>query len=371
MKKIILFIISLFTLLCAGFAVTAYTDLKYHLFAPKITVLMSTYNRAPFLPHSINSILKQTFTDFEFIIINDGSPDETDKILRLFAAKDKRIRVITNEQNKGLIYSLNLGLDKARGKYIARMDDDDIALPQRLEKQYAFMEQNPDFAVVASWIGRPDGKGVWHFQKETNPEALKVQLYLNSVPISHPASFLRRDFLNKNNIRYDPIYKAAEDRKFWLDIFDANGKMGNIPEVLLRFRLHQSNPHEYYINQWKNLNHFFNQEIRLRFGTTDEFKDLDKCATFRKFVEKNKTLKFVNQEELIRQVEEACPSGRTEKVHHQLWKDIFVFDNNRVCRHAKKDCASILSQTTDTLVIKWDLWGTETFIKKGDVWVLK
>ncbi|MBR5130564.1 MAG: glycosyltransferase family 2 protein [Alphaproteobacteria bacterium] len=365
MKKIILFVLFVLFIVVGGFIG------KKVLERPAISVVMSTYNRASFLPKSIESILNQTFTDFEFIIINDGSPDETDKILNLFAKKDKRIRVITNEQNKGLIYSLNLGLDLAKGKYIARMDDDDVSMPTRFEKQYAYMEANPDVAVVASWVGRPDNKRPWGFQNETDPEKLKVLMYLNTVPISHPASFLRRDFLEKHNIRYSYDYKAAEDRKFWLDIADAGGKISNIPEVLLLFRLHNSNPKEYYTDQWKNLNKFFQQEILRRFGTEQDFKGLDKCQISKKMLERNKTLNYVSQSALNEMVIQICPPENGEWVVHSNWKDYFVFNDNRVCRHyAPRECANIINKTDDTLTIKWERWGTEIFEKKGSEWHL-
>lgn len=363
MKKILLFVL----FFCLGFI--GYIGYR-HLTRPAISVVMSTYNRVAFLPRAIDSILNQTFTDFEFIIINDGSPDETDKVLSLFAAKDKRIRVITNEQNKGLIYSLNLGLDEARGKYIARMDDDDISLPIRFEKQYAFMEQNPDFAVVGSWIGRPDDGKKWGFHDETNPDKVKMYMYLNSVPISHPASFLRRHFLNKHGIRYSYDYKAAEDRKFWLDILDAGGKIGNIPEILLLFRLHGTNPKEYYADQWKNLNKFFQNEILTRFGTQEEFKDLDRCDIYKKIAQRNKTVKLISVALLDEHITKECPPEGAEQVKHLHWDDFFVFNDEKVCRFkVSTECAKILEKTQDTLTIKWDRWGAETFHKQGDTWV--
>ena len=339
---------------------------------PAISVVMSTYNRVAFLPRSIDSILNQTFKDFEFIIINDGSPDETSRVLSLFARKDKRIRIITNEENKGLIYSLNKGLDEARGKYIARMDDDDIALSTRFEKQYAFMEQNPDFAVVGSWIGQPNNGKKWGFHDETNPDKVKMMMYLNSVPISHPASFLRRSFLNKHNIRYNSAYKAAEDRKFWLDIMDAGGKISNVPEVLLLFRLHGTNPYEYYAAQQANSHKFFYDEILTRFGTKEEFKGLNKCETTKKMAERNQNVKLLSQPLLEEQVVKECPPDVGEHVKHSNWEDFFVFNENRVCRHKiPTECADVLKKTPDVLTIKWEKWGTETFYKQNGVWLFR
>ena len=338
---------------------------------PKISVVMSTYNRATFLPRSIESILNQTFADFEFIIINDGSADNTAEILNKYAQQDSRIRIVSNETNKGLIYSLNRGLNEAKGKYIARMDDDDVALPTRFEKQYAFMEKNKDYAVVGSWVADPNNNQKWSFHDETSPEMIKLFLYLNRVPISHPASFLRRDFLNKHNIRYNYIYKSAEDRKFWLDILDAGGKITNIPEVLLLFRLHASNPAQYYIEQNESSQKFFYNEILSRFGTKEEFKGLNTCAIIKKIKTKNQKLNLISSIGLESIIKKECPSDDSEEVKHPLWSDYFVFNGNRVCRHHHTDCATIINKTSKVITIKWDAWGEETFEKKEDIWHLK
>ncbi len=342
-----------------------------YLSKPKISVVMSTYNRASFLPRSIESILNQTFTDFEFIIINDGSPDNSAEILKKYAKQDSRIRVITNKQNKGLIYSLNKGLDEAKGKYIARMDDDDIALPNRFEKQYAFMEKNKDFAAVGSWVANPDDNKKWAFHSETSPEKIKVLLYLNKVPISHPASFLRRSFLNKHHIRYSYKYKAAEDRKFWLDIIDAGGKITNIPEVLLLFRLHASNPEQYYIDQRNNANQFFHDEILSRFGKNTDFDSLNRCKNLKKMAVQNKKIKLISQSLLDLFIKDECPLDDNNEVVHPLWAGYFSFNGNRVCRYKHPDCATIVNQTSNVMTIKWDAWGEETFENKEGVWFFK
>ncbi|MBR6730499.1 MAG: glycosyltransferase family 2 protein [Alphaproteobacteria bacterium] len=338
---------------------------------PLISVVMSTYNRAPLLSRAIDSILNQTFTDFEFIIIDDGSSDKTPEILAEYAKKDKRIRVITNNPNKGLIYSLNKGLEEAKGKYIARMDDDDISLPNRFMKQYDFMEKNPDIAVAGSWIGNPDNNQKWGFHDQTDPEKIKMFLYLNSVPISHPAAFIRRSFLTQHNITYSNEYKAAEDRKFWLDIMDADGKITNIPEVLLLFRLHGTNPYEYYVNQISNAHKFFHNEILPRFASKEEFENLDNCSIMRKMVEKNENLNLIPHALLKTHVMKICPPENAEKVNHPQWEGHFVFENERVCRHDSKDCATIIEKTSDKMTIKWDDWGTETFEKKDNIWTIK
>ena len=352
-----------------GLTVVALSTLGVWLYqpAPKISVVMSTYNRGTHLIKAIDSILTQTEPDFEFIIINDGSTDSTKRILAAFARKDKRIKVLDNDGNKGLIYSLNRGLDVAKGKYIARMDDDDVSLPTRFERQLMFMEANPDIAVVGTWIGRPDNGNAWPFQQETDPDAVKIDMYMNNVPIAHPASFVRRDFIEKHGIRYNAKYVAAEDRKFWLDILDAGGNIVNIPEVLLLFRIHGTNPMEYYVNQAKNKKLFWIDEIFPRFDI-EKTNNFSNCQILEQMLEENKKKKILNQNILEKKIQNTC---KIEKVSHRLWKDAFVFEKNRVCRQKfPKECAKVISKTKDNLVIQWDKWGEEKFIRKKDEWHL-
>ena len=117
--------------------------------SPQISVVMPAYNAEKYITEAIDSILFQTFKDFEFIIINDASTDSTKDIIESY--KDPRIKLVNNEQNKGVAKSLNIGISVACGKYIARMDADDIALPERFQKQFDFMEQHPNIDVCGSW----------------------------------------------------------------------------------------------------------------------------------------------------------------------------------------------------------------------------
>ena len=131
---------------------------EYRVSEPAISVAMSVYNGAPYLGIAIESILAQSFADFEFLILNDGSTDDSAAIIDRYAAQDSRIRGIHRE-NKGLIVSLNQLLDEARAPIIARMDGDDIALPERFAKQHAFLTDNPDHGVVSSWTTDIDRDG--------------------------------------------------------------------------------------------------------------------------------------------------------------------------------------------------------------------
>ena len=119
---------------------------------PKVSVLMPAYNSEAFVAEAIESILNQTYTDFEFIIINDGSTDKTAEIIDEYAKNDSRIKFINNHKNQGLIAVLNQGLDLCTGEYVARMDSDDISMPQRFEKQVQYMDEHQEVGILGTWI---------------------------------------------------------------------------------------------------------------------------------------------------------------------------------------------------------------------------
>lgn len=201
---------------------------------PRVTVLMPVYNGEKYLKEAIESILSQTFTDFEFLIINDGSADKSAEILQSF--NDPRIRLVHNERNIGLIGTLNKGIKLSRGKYIARMDCDDISLPKRLSVQVRFMEKHAEIGVCGSWvkiIGLKKSFAGEYFQKD---EDLRAYMLL-STPFAHPSVMIRKDVLDTHNLEYDESYKHAEDYELWSRIIK-HTKISNIPEVLLGYRKH-------------------------------------------------------------------------------------------------------------------------------------
>lgn len=199
-----------------------------------ISVVMPVYNAEKYLDEAIQSILTQTYNNFEFIIINDGSTDKSLEIIEKYKNQDKRIILISRE-NRGLIYSLNEGIEKANGTYIARMDGDDISLPKRFEEQIIFMEENSEIGVCGSWIevfGKEINSTIWKIP--TNNDELRVRL-LFSVAFGHPTVMMRKEIIDNYKLRYNELYKDAEDYKFWID-FSKYTKFGNIPKILLRYR---------------------------------------------------------------------------------------------------------------------------------------
>lgn len=211
----------------------------------EISVIMSVYNTKPdYLLEAIESILHQSYKDFEFIIVNDGTTNQgTLNVLKQYEKRDSRIRLIVNQTNLGLTKSLNIGLSAAHGKYIARMDSDDISHWCRLEKQYTYMEQNQDIDILGCLI-RKIGKAqavepayyIDYTQNDYESFTIKM-LFYNVGPI-HPTVMIRNEFLKKYNIKYDEDIKKAQDYALWLDCIFAGGKIRNLPEVLLEYRLH-------------------------------------------------------------------------------------------------------------------------------------
>lgn len=201
---------------------------------PKVTVLMPVYNGGAYLRGAIESVLGQTYRNFELLIVDDGSTDESGAIIRSY--DDPRIRLIENGENLGLVSALNRGIDTARGEYVARTDADDISLPSRLEKQVAFMEEHPEVGVCGSWV-KTIGDHAGHIQRYlASGEDIRANL-LFWTSLAHPSVILRKAVLEEPRIRYDGAYSRTEDYALWAEL-SRRTRFANIPEVLLRYRLH-------------------------------------------------------------------------------------------------------------------------------------
>ncbi len=235
---------------------------------PLISVIMPTYNRAHLLPQAINSILNQTYKNFEFIIINDGSSDKTQKVLKEYQKKDHRIILLSNDENKGIVTSLNKGLEIAKGKYIARMDDDDISLPRRLERQVYFLEANPDITVLGSNIQLPKS----HIYKKHHDIHENAIISHFETPLYHPTVMMRTSFFKKHNLKYDNEFNATEDSHLWFLVTQKNGKIQNLDEVLVIQDIFS--PKNYNLtNQSKNFQKFLQISLS-NFLTQEEIQNL-------------------------------------------------------------------------------------------------
>lgn len=204
---------------------------------PLISVVMAVHNGEQFICEAIDSILRQTFKDFEFIIIDDGSTDSTPALLKEYQNRDPRIYIKKFVQNQGLTICLNAGIQLARGKYIARMDADDISLPYRFEEQIKYLDEHPGVAALGTGFTLVDevGNHIKDYIFSIYPEVLKWNL-LFSNPISHPSVMLHRSVINEIG-GYDPQLRRAQDYDLWWRISFA-GRLGNLKDIHLLLRQH-------------------------------------------------------------------------------------------------------------------------------------
>ncbi len=200
---------------------------------PRVTVLMPVYNAEKYVGEAIDSILNQTFKYFEFLIINDGSTDSSLEIIKSY--NDPRIKLVSNDINLGLSNTLNKGIELSQGEYIARMDADDISLPERLEKQIEFMDSHQHIGICGSWIqnfDRSGDKDIWKYSQIH--EELLCSLFYNSC-FAHPSVCIRKQVLIETGLRYKQEFTPAEDYELWTRLIEVT-KGTNLPLVLLKYR---------------------------------------------------------------------------------------------------------------------------------------
>ena len=202
---------------------------------PKISVIMSVYNGEKYLGEAIDSILNQNFTDFEFIIVGDGSTDDSLKVVQTY--HDKRIRVIDNEENIGLTKSLNKAMREARGELIARQDADDISLPNRFEEQVKYFEQHPETALLGTSIYIIDGDGKILGKRIVLANPSKSLVKVNQF--SHGSTMFRREIVRELG-GYNELFRYGQDYELWLRIAKYN-KVSNLTQVLYKLRFHGGN----------------------------------------------------------------------------------------------------------------------------------
>lgn len=204
---------------------------------PAVSVVMSVFNGERFLAEAIESILNQTFRGFEFIIVNDGSTDRTASILERYEKSDSRVRVYAQE-NKGLIASLNLGCGLAQGKFLARMDADDVSMPDRLERQVRFLEHHDKVGLLGGAVEGIDDRGRWLFlvRPPLEDNTIRTALRFYSFPIFHSAVLMRKQTFDEAG-GYRAQFLHAEDYDLCLRILE-HAKVANLPDVVLRKRTH-------------------------------------------------------------------------------------------------------------------------------------
>ena len=202
--------------------------------SPFVSVVMPVYNGEKYLYEAIESILKQTYQNFEFLIIDDGSSDTSFEIIKSFS--DYRIHLLRNNDNMGIVYSLNRGIANSRGKYIVRMDCDDISLPIRIETQVNFMENNPGVGICGSSIeifGDNIKPKLRRFEK--NSIQNKANLLFFPV-VAHPSVIMRKSLFKDFNLKYRSEFKNAEDYVLWVEASNYV-PISNINKPLLKYRI--------------------------------------------------------------------------------------------------------------------------------------
>ena len=198
---------------------------------PLVSVIMPVYNTpCEYLVEAVQSILNQSYKNFELIIIDDGSDSKTKAVLKSF--NDKRIVLLENEKNRGLVYTRNCGLDNARGAYIACMDSDDSAYKHRFRKQVEFLENNPEIGVLGTAFSFFQKREEDIFQP-TDDENIRKLIISAISPLANPTVMMRASAIQ--GVRYNTDYPFAEDLAFWVELLDKT-KFANLSEILLKYR---------------------------------------------------------------------------------------------------------------------------------------
>lgn len=205
--------------------------------APLVSVLMPAYNCASFIGAAIESVLAQTYPQFEVLVIDDGSTDRTSEIVSRFAYLDSRIRLITRE-HQGLVETLNYGLELARGSYLARLDSDDISAPHRLEVQVSYLEARSEVVIIGSAYKLIDPSGAPHQISYMPQSDVAIRWHgLFHSPFAHSSVMLRLDVMRRLGLGYDPKMQEAEDYELWSQLLQ-HGQGCNLPEALVQYRQH-------------------------------------------------------------------------------------------------------------------------------------
>ena len=363
-KMLVIFLC--FICLGIGYALSFLPRAKHLFVKPLVSVVISTYNRADFLPRAIDSIRYQTMGNWELILINDGSTDETANILKAYERLDPRIKVLTNKKNSGLIYSLNRGLNAARGKFIARMDDDDKSLPDRLARQVAFMEKEQlDLCSAVMNINDKPTARYFYLDKDSS-DLLSIKLFFGNI-FAHPSIMLRKSFIDQYNIRYDNEHPNAEDYEFWAQMVLHHAKLGVLgggPIVTYNYGSHGG---DYYSKMGESVK---KTQLKLlkRVVPNIQRKDLKltTCDLLEKMIAENKIINFLNQTELTAFEHKECLFKHDKMVYrlsHPNYTDYFIPTKtpNYYTRKNVSDAGTITPAEDNDIIIDWDNWGVEYF----------
>jgi glycosyltransferase involved in cell wall biosynthesis len=246
---------------------------------PLVSIVMPVHNAEAVVADAVDSILEQTLKDFEFIIVDDGSSDDSGKILRKYAEQDKRIKLYFQPQS-GLIASLNKHCRLARANYIARMDADDISLPTRLEKQLRFLETHPAIGVLGTWIRDVDHhrKPIIEWPVPADPSVVRWFLFFGNC-IAHSSVMMRRDLLERLGY-YRPEAIYVEDYDLWIRAAEVTG-VANIPEVLVEYRVSEGSVSARNLEVQERNAYKLRRELTGRFVSGGDIPSLHRAYVFK------------------------------------------------------------------------------------------
>lgn len=318
---------------------------------PKISVIMSSYNRTQYIKEAIESILNQTYQDFELIIIDDCSKKETQDVIEKYAQNDERIIFLKNDRNIGQALTRNRGLEIAKGDYIAILDDDDISLPTRFEKQVEYMDKNPDIILSGTDIETFGGNEISSSWVDLfDPEIISVLINFYN-PFCASTLIFRNDFIKEHNIKYDNSVCHVEDYDLYRQVLAAGGKISNLPQVLVKYRVHKQSvtqnkqSQKIQINRTdklrvKYLERFLNNKNAKKLVTKIKFypfykanrkKDIYKAC---EILRKNNTNKVLTNNAINKTIDFICGENTN--------MDIFFASNDNYVQHLSVSIASIL-----------------------------
>ncbi len=333
---------------------------------PKVSIVIPTYNRAYFLPRLLDSLFTQTYQDFEIVVVDDASSDKTQAVLKKYKALyPDKFTIIKHDTNKGVSAARNTGNLFAKGKYIVVMDSDDYAMPDMLEEEVSFMEQNPTVD-----LGIPVKSGYW--ENKENPLEKPWTFgwhypaydFMEGNHLGNVGNIFRRDFVVKHKISYNEKYRCAEDYDFWIQMILNGAQIAKIKteKALVVFR----GLGELSVNNLACIRVVSTVQKALynKINYSPNEKGFNYCEALKAF------LKVYPNAFLEKQKEEyltICPLPGREVLwtQHSNWRDYLMFDEmgTKVQRLQSKDEAKVLSYIPNELItIKWDYFGTETFV---------
>ncbi len=292
---------------------------------PLVSVLMPVYNAEKHLKEAMNSILLQTYQHLEVVIVNDGSTDGSEALLLSY--DDPRIRLLVNSENKGLIYSLNYGLSACKGKYVARMDADDICMQERIAEQVAFMEQHPEIGVCGCDYTQFSESGEQSFRALSDHDEILSQMIFNSSVV-HPSLMLRRSVLQDFDPVFNPGYHHSEDYELWSKLI-LQTQFSAVHRLLFRYRIHAAQVTQKHSEQQQLSASRVRKELlgKLGFSYTEQEVDLLSQMAAHRLFDKKEQLDLLEQflEKLIAQ------NDQSKRIAPEIFKKVLSYKWYTAC----------------------------------------